>query len=112
MDRNRSFPDAEGWEECCKEAGMGITIMRLLQPEGQEVRHGGGASWFQCAGGTVLLRWGGTQARRVPEGFRQNSDRIRFGSFTTTTTTPPHPTPASAFPVAQTVKNLLAMQET
>ena len=54
---------------------MGVTSIRLLQPEGQEVRHGGGASWFQWAGGTVLLGWGGTHARRAPEGFRQNSDR-------------------------------------
>ena len=93
---------------------MGVTTMRLLQPEGQDVRHGGGASWFQWAQGTVLLGCGGPQARRAPEGFRQKSDRIRFGSFRDhpPTHTPP-PTPAAAaFPVTQTVKNLLAMQET
>ena len=56
-------------------------MVGLCQPEGEEVRCGEGASWFQRAGGMVLLGWGEVQARGVPEGFRQNSDRIRSGSL-------------------------------
>lgn len=69
MPINGSFQMLKAVKKATGRLERGV-MMGLCQPEGQELRCGEGTSWFQRAGGMVLLGWGRVQARGAPQGFR------------------------------------------